>query len=69
MQASYDGEEVTCQAGVEIVNTNGKSINADAASEVVTEIKFPNTYLNKWDSIQHLSDLGHMIVQSFTKLS
>jgi hypothetical protein len=37
VQASYDGEEVTNQAGVEIVNINGKSISAAAASEAFDE--------------------------------
>jgi len=37
VQASYDGEENTTQAGVQIVNINGASINADAASEAFDE--------------------------------
>ena len=37
VQASYNGEENTMQAGVEIVNINGKSISADAASEAFDE--------------------------------
>lgn len=37
VQASYDGEEITSQAGVEIVNINGQSISAAAASEAFDE--------------------------------
>lgn len=37
VQASYDGEENTNQASVEIVNINGKSISAAAASEAFDE--------------------------------
>ena len=37
VQASYDGEENTTQAGVQIVNINGFSISADAASEAFDE--------------------------------
>jgi hypothetical protein len=37
VQASYNGEENTTQAGIEIVNINGKSISADAASEAFDE--------------------------------
>jgi hypothetical protein len=37
VQASYDGEEVTTQAGVNIVNINGMMISADAASEAFDE--------------------------------
>jgi len=37
VQASYDGEEITNQAGVEIVNINGKAISANAASEAFDE--------------------------------
>ena len=37
VQASYDGEELTNQAGVEIVNINGKAISAAAASEAFDE--------------------------------
>jgi len=37
VQASYDGEELTNQAGVEIVNINGQSISAAAASEAFDE--------------------------------
>ena len=37
VQASYDGEEVTTQAGVNIVNINGKSISMEAASESFDE--------------------------------
>lgn len=33
VQASYNGEELTSQAGVNIVNINGFSINAESASE------------------------------------
>ncbi len=37
VQASYDGEELTTQAMVPIVNINGFSISADAASEAFDE--------------------------------
>lgn len=37
VQASYDGEDNTMQAGVQIVNINGKSISANAASEAFDE--------------------------------
>jgi hypothetical protein len=37
VQASYDGEENTNQAGIEIVNINGQSISASAASEAFDE--------------------------------
>ena len=37
VQPSYDGEENTNQAGVEIVNINGFTISADAASESFDE--------------------------------
>ncbi len=37
VQASYDGEEVTTQAGVNIVNINSQSISANAASESFDE--------------------------------
>lgn len=37
VQASYNGEEVTTQAGVEIVNINGQIISASAASESFDE--------------------------------
>lgn len=37
VQASYDGEETTNQAMVEIVNINGQSISANAASEAFDE--------------------------------
>ncbi|MEO5684340.1 MAG: ferritin-like domain-containing protein [Chitinophagaceae bacterium] len=37
VQASYDGEEVTTQATISIVNINGFSISADAASEAFDE--------------------------------
>ncbi|MBC7904346.1 MAG: ferritin-like domain-containing protein [Gemmatimonadaceae bacterium] len=37
VQASYNGEELTNQAGIEIVNINGKSISANAASEAFDE--------------------------------
>lgn len=37
VQASYDGEEITSQAGVEIVNINGQNISASAASEAFDE--------------------------------
>ncbi|HTL09052.1 MAG TPA: ferritin-like domain-containing protein [Chitinophagaceae bacterium] len=37
VQASYDGEELTSQATISIVNINGFSISADAASEAFDE--------------------------------
>jgi hypothetical protein len=37
VQASYDGEETTTQAGIEIVNINGRTISAAAASEAFDE--------------------------------
>jgi hypothetical protein len=37
VQASYDGEENTKQAGIEITNINGKSVSMDAASEAFDE--------------------------------
>ncbi len=37
VQASYDGEEITNQATIEIVNINGFSISAAAASEAFDE--------------------------------
>jgi len=37
VQASYNGEESTSQASVEIVNINGQSISAAAASEAFDE--------------------------------
>jgi hypothetical protein len=37
VQASYDGEENTNQAGVDIVNINNKSVSAAAASEAFDE--------------------------------
>ncbi|MEO7983276.1 MAG: ferritin-like domain-containing protein [Bacteroidota bacterium] len=37
VQASYDGEENTTQAGVAIVNINGQAITANAASEAFDE--------------------------------
>ncbi|MFT3936568.1 MAG: ferritin-like domain-containing protein [Chitinophagaceae bacterium] len=37
VQASYDGEDVTTQATINIVNINGFSISADAASEAFDE--------------------------------
>ena len=37
VQASYDGEELTTQATISIVNINGMSISADAASEAFDE--------------------------------
>ncbi|WP_153796318.1 ferritin-like domain-containing protein [Foetidibacter luteolus] len=37
VQASYDGEEVTSQAGIEIKNINGAAISAEAASESFDE--------------------------------
>lgn len=38
VQPSYDGEEVTKQAGVEIMNIGGGNISAEAASEAFDEI-------------------------------
>ncbi|HEX7906152.1 MAG TPA: ferritin-like domain-containing protein [Chitinophagaceae bacterium] len=37
VQASYNGEEITNQAGVEIVNINGQTITAEDASEAFDE--------------------------------
>ena len=37
VQASYDGEELTTQATINIVNINGMAISADAASEAFDE--------------------------------
>ncbi len=37
VQASYDGEELTTQAGINIVGINGQDITADAASEAFDE--------------------------------
>lgn len=37
VQASYDGEELTTQAGINIININGQTINANAASESFDE--------------------------------
>ncbi|MBO9562880.1 MAG: ferritin-like domain-containing protein [Niastella sp.] len=37
VQASYNGEDLTTQATINIVNINGKSISADAASEAFDE--------------------------------
>lgn len=37
VQANYDGEELTTQAGVNIINIGGQSISADAASESFDE--------------------------------
>ncbi|GAA4456265.1 ferritin-like domain-containing protein [Rurimicrobium arvi] len=37
VQPIYNGEEVTTQAGVQIVNINGMSISSDAASEAFDE--------------------------------
>ena len=37
VQASYNGEEITSQAGIEITNINGFSISANAASEAFDE--------------------------------
>ena len=37
VQASYDGEEITNQAGIEIVNINGQAISANKASEAFDE--------------------------------
>lgn len=37
VQASYDGEEITTQATIQIVNINGQTISANAASEAFDE--------------------------------
>jgi hypothetical protein len=37
VQASYDGEDLTTQAGVQIVGINGQSISASAATEAFDE--------------------------------
>jgi hypothetical protein len=37
VQASYNGEDLTTQAGVQIVNINSQSISANAASEAFDE--------------------------------
>lgn len=37
VQSSYNGEEITSQAGIEIVNINGTGISANAASEAFDE--------------------------------
>jgi hypothetical protein len=37
VQASYNGEEITMQAGIEITNINNTNVNADAASEAFDE--------------------------------
>ncbi|MCK7559841.1 hypothetical protein MKQ70_34840 [Chitinophaga sedimenti] len=37
VQAVYDGEELTTQATINIVNLNGFTISADAASEAFDE--------------------------------
>lgn len=37
VQASYDGEEITNQATIEITNINGQAISANAASEAFDE--------------------------------
>jgi hypothetical protein len=37
VQPSYDGEEVTSQATIEIVNINNQTISASAASEAFDE--------------------------------
>jgi len=37
VQASYNGEEVVAQAGISIVNINGQSVSAAAASEAFDE--------------------------------
>lgn len=37
VQASYNGEDATTQAGINIVNINGKSISSNAASEAFDE--------------------------------
>jgi hypothetical protein len=37
VQSSYNGEELTTQAGVNIVNINGMSVSAEAASEAFDE--------------------------------
>ncbi len=38
VQASYDGEEITAQAGVQIVGINGTGVSAAAASEAFDEV-------------------------------
>jgi hypothetical protein len=45
VQPSYDGEENTNQAGVEIVNINSFDIDADAASESFDETLTPEQVL------------------------
>lgn len=45
VQPSYDGEENTMQAGVEIVNINSFDIDADAASESFDEALTPEQVL------------------------
>jgi rubrerythrin len=37
VQASYNGEEITMQAGIEITNINNTNVNADSASEAFDE--------------------------------
>ena len=37
VQASYDGEEITTQAGVNLININGTTVSAAAASEAFDE--------------------------------
>ena len=37
VQASYDGEEITTQATINIININGQVISANAASEAFDE--------------------------------
>ncbi len=37
VQPSYEGEELTTQAGINIININGMAISADAASEAFDE--------------------------------
>lgn len=37
VQASYNGEEITTQAGIQITGINGQAISADAASEAFDE--------------------------------
>lgn len=37
VQASYNGEDITTQAGINIVNINSQNISADAASEAFDE--------------------------------
>lgn len=37
VQASYDGEELTTQAGINIVNINGQAISVNAATEAFDE--------------------------------